>query len=415
MRILPVLVVLLLAACSGTGDGQSAPTQDREAVRTGAEVLAAQSFELLAGKRVGLIANQTSRAGREHLADLLAAAPDVELAALFGPEHGLRGDADAGLAVADGIDDATGTPVFSLYGERRAPDPEVLRSLDVLVFDIQDIGARFYTYIATMGLAMEAAAREGVPFVVLDRPNPLGGALVDGFVLEPEHESFVGPFPIPVQHGMTVGELARMAAGEGWIEGADVLDLTVVGVEGWSREMLWPETGLEWIPTSPNIPDFETALVYPGMCFFEATSLNEGRGTEAPFLLFGAPGLSGDAVIAGLEPSGVSLNPAVYVPVSMPGRAASPRHQDEEVSGVQVEVLDPSAVRPLALGMQTLAAAVAVTGLEVLNSRWMTRLAGTERLESMLREGLSGDAIVASWDSEVASFRQQRAPYLLYD
>ena len=393
------------------------PEPALEAVATGADVLRNSGFAVLAGKRVGLIANQTSRTGGLHLADLLHDHPEVRLAALFGPEHGLRGDADAGLEVEDGIDDDTGVPVYSLYGDRRAPDAEVLAELDVLVFDIQDVGARFYTYIATMGLAMEAAAAAGVPFVVLDRPNPLGGERVDGFVLESGFESFVGPYPIPVQHGLTVGELARMIQGRSWIEGASEVDLQVIPMEGWSRAMLWPDTGLPWIPTSPNIPTFEAALVYPGMCFLEATTANEGRGTETPFPVAGAPGLDGDrlAAAAGRASAGLTAEAHRYTPISLPGRSTNPRHRDTEVVGIRLTVTHAEEVRPLALGVQVLAELVAQMGPDAVRASGMNRLAGTERLTEALLGGRAADEIVQSWAEEVEAFRTLRAPYLLYD
>ena len=409
-----LLVCMALTACGRQGADLQGQTHDESpGVRTGADMLVAEDFSRLHGKRVGLIANQTSVSGGRHLADLLHEHDLVELSALFGPEHGLRGDAAAGSAIADGRDDRTGVPVYSLYGSRRAPGHEVLESVDVLVFDIQDIGTRFYTYIATMGLAMEAAASAGVPFMVLDRPNPLGGAMVDGFVLEKEHESFVGPYPIPVQHGMTVGELARMVLAEGWID-AGYLDLEVVPVEGWTREMLWPDTGLEWIPTSPNIPDFETALVYPGLGFLEATTWNEGRGTLKPFLQFGAPALDGPLLASRLLHPGVAFVDTAYTPVSMPGRAEFPRHQDERVTGVRLSVSEAALVRPLALGMEILVEVVRLEGPSSLRESGMARLAGTTRLYESLLAGLDGPAIAASWATEVVRFREQRSPYLLY-
>ncbi|NNE69141.1 MAG: DUF1343 domain-containing protein [Rhodothermales bacterium] len=384
--------------------------------RTGADILVAESFASLDGLRVGLIANQTSRSGDGHLADLIHDAPNVELVALFGPEHGLRGDADAGLAVEDGVDDRTGVPVYSLYGSRREPDPAVLAGIDVLVFDIQDIGARFYTYIATMGESMEAAAQAGVPFVVLDRPNPLGGLLVDGYVLEPGFESFVGPYPIPIQHGMTVGELAAMVKGQGWIEGADSLDLSVVEVEGWTRAELWSDAEA-WIPTSPNIPRFENALVYPGMCLLEATTANEGRGTPNPFLQFGAPGLDNGKVVGILNTDvpGVAAQALTYAPESIPGKSTNPRHLGTSLNGVTVTVNEPSEVRPLALGIAVLRALVDQQGPEVLRQAGMARLAGTDRLYEALVRGDDAKTIVESWAEEVRAFEELRRPYLLYD
>src|SRR5262245_2201020 len=253
-----VLGILCTSAMARPSSSQSAaPTQP---IATGAEVLEASGFAALAGKRVGLITNHTGLVRGEHLADLLHKAPNVKLTAIFAPEHGFRGTAEAGAKVRDNVDAKTGVPVFSLYGASRKPTPQMLRNVDVLVFDIQDVGARFYTYIATMGLAMQAAAAARIPFLVLDRPNPLGGDYVSGFVLEPALRSFVGQYPIPIVHGLTVGELARMIQGEKWLEGLDTLELSLVQMRGWRRSMRWPQTGRTWVATSPNIPTFEAAL-----------------------------------------------------------------------------------------------------------------------------------------------------------
>ncbi len=260
-------------------------------VATGADRLAASGFAALAGKRVGLITNQTGRVGDEHLADALSRAPNLKLAAIFAPEHGFRGQAEAGASVRSGRDAKTGVPIHSLYGATRKPTQAMLRGVDVLVFDIQDVGARFYTYISTMGLAMQAAAAARIPFVVLDRPNPLGGEYVSGFVLEPPCRSFVGQYPIPIVHGLTVGELARMIQGERWLDGLEALELSVVEMQGWRRSMRWPQTQREWVATSPNIPSFEAALVYPGIGIVGEAEVSEGRGTPTPFSLFAAPWL----------------------------------------------------------------------------------------------------------------------------
>jgi uncharacterized protein YbbC (DUF1343 family) len=280
-----------MCAPATAGNPSSQTTASRQPVRVGAEVLAASEFARLAGKRVGLVTNQTGRVHDEHLADLLARSPGTKLAVIFAPEHGFRGAAEAGATVKDGVDARTGVPVRSLYGALKKPTPAMLRNVDILVFDIQDVGARFYTYISTMGLAMQAAAAARLPFLVLDRPNPLGGEYVSGFALEPSLASFVGRYPIPIVHGLTVGELARMIAGESWLDGLGGLALDVVAVEGWQRSMRWPQTGRAWVATSPNIPTFDSALAYPGIGVVGELAVNEGRGTPTPFCLFGAPWL----------------------------------------------------------------------------------------------------------------------------
>src|SRR5699024_1617779 len=278
IKILVFLPFLLIGLISDI-EGQN-KSKKESIVKTGAKVLVENGFKSLEGKNVGLITNYTAMVDNQHIADLMNEAPNVNLIALFGPEHGIRGDDNTGFQT----DKSTGLPVHSLYGEHRKPTAAMLKDIDVLVFDIQDIGPRFYTYISTMGLAMEAAAENNISFLVLDRPNPLGGEVASGFVLEPEFKSFIGYFPIPVTHGLTVGELAIMAKKEGTLEGVDNLDLSVIKMEGWHRDMLWPDTGLTFVGPSPNMPDFSTALIYPGACFWEAVKGSEGRGTPLPFM-----------------------------------------------------------------------------------------------------------------------------------
>ncbi len=407
-----------------------------DTVRTGAQRLADAEFAALDGMRIGLVTNQTATVdtddgGPPHLIDRLADAPNVELAALFGPEHGLRGEAEAGAAVAGGVDAHTGVPVYSLYGSGKKPPPNALAGLDALVFDVQDVGARFYTYISTMGYAMQAAAEAGFPFVLLDRPNPLGGDVVDGFVREDSLTSFVGLHPIPVQHGLTVGELARMIQGERWLPGLDSLDLRVIPMTGWRRAMRWPATGLPFVPTSPNIPDFVTALVYPGMALLEGTTASEGRGTDAPFLTVGAAWADAEALADTLNARGlpgVRFEPARFVPRSIPGRAASPKGEGVEQRGVRLVVTDAQAVRPVEVGVQLLHAlyrqqrAQAYFGpgpfeqdTTVFLPGWLAKLAGTPRLQRMLEAGARPAQIIAAWTDEVAAFEAARRPYLLYD
>ena len=391
-------------------------------VRTGADELVSTGFAALKGKRVGLITNQTGRVGGEHLADLLAKAPGAKLAAILAPEHGFRGAVEAGAKVSDGVDARTGAPVLSLYGSTKKPTREMLRNLDVLVFDIQDIGARFYTYISTMGLAMQAAAEMRIPFIVLDRPNPLGGEDVAGFVLEPGLKSFVGQYPVPIVHGLTVGELAWMIKGERWLDGLETLDLSVMKMKGWQRAMRWPETGLAWVATSPNIPTFESALAYPGIGVVGELDVSEGRGTPTPFTLVGAPWLDAQRAaekLSALGLAGARFEATSYTPQSVKGAAANPRFMGQRIAGVRVVIADPKSYRPLETGMHVLGEVVAqaraksVSGL-VGNPGMLNAIAGTRRLQQMVAQGASGAAIIAAWQQEVAQFKARRAKYLLY-
>lgn len=390
-------------------------------VKTGAEVLADSGFALFDGKRVGLIVNHTSLVRGKHLADLFQASHKGQLAALFSPEHGLRGEAEDGTKIAGGVDAATGAPLFSLYGKVKQPTPEMLKGIDLLVFDIQDVGARFYTYISTMGLAMQAAAKAGIPFVVLDRPNPLGGDYVSGFIREEKLSSFTSLFPIPVAHGMTAGELALMIKGERMLPGLEKLDLRVVKMEGWKREMRWDDTGLPWKATSPNIPDSLTALRYPGACLLEGTSMSEGRGTREPFALAGAPGLNDDAIateLNGEKLPGVSFEGTVYRPVSIPGMSSEPKFEGKSVNGIRMRISDETRFEPVETGVALVAALYRHCD-PAMKSRFFRLpgfdvLAGSSRLRNMVVAGKRDAEIIAAWQEEVRLFRERRKPYLLY-
>ncbi|MDT7856407.1 DUF1343 domain-containing protein [Rubrivirga sp. S365] len=432
LSALLVLLTLLGFQADAAGATSAAPPAPPPSVTTGAQRLVNEGFAPLAALgrggvvRVGLVTNHTARVdtadgGPAHLIDRLAAAPDVALAALFGPEHGLRGTAEAGAGVSGGADRATGTPVYSLYGASRKPTQAQLRGLDALVFDMQDVGARFYTYISTMGYAMQAAAEAGVPFVVLDRPNPIGGG-AEGWVMGPRHTSFVGLYPVPVTHGLTVGELARMVAGEGWLPGLDGLDLRVVEMGGYRRGMPWEQTGLAWTPPSPNVPDVETARVYPGTGFFEGTTASEGRGTRVPFTHVGAPWVDADALAATLNArglAGVRFEPAAFTPVDLPGQATDPKHEGERVGGVRLVVTDPAAFRPVAAGVHVVEAvyrqAPPRPRRSFFKADWLAKLAGTDRLRAALVRGDDPAQIAASWAGEASAFEARAEPYRLYE
>ena len=412
-----------LAATAGAGaGGVTSPAIAAAKVVTGAQALVAADFAALAGKRIGLVANHTARVGEAHLADLMAQSKRLRLAAILAPEHGFRGGVEAGAKVKDGRDPRTGVPVLSLYGATRKPSPAMLAGLDALVFDIQDVGVRFYTYISTMGLAMQAAAAARLPFFVLDRPNPIGGEDVSGFVLEPALRSFVGQYPIPIVHGMSVGELARMIKGERWLSGLDALDLQIVPTRGWTRSMRWPATGLPWVATSPNIPTFEAALVYPGIGIVGETLVNEGRGTPIPFSQFGAPWLDAAALASRLNAaklSGVRFIPTSYTPRSIANVAANPRFEGQPVVAVRLEITDVDRYRPLEVGIHALALlrdAARAAGRPLLDKRDMfDKIAGTRRLHAMLfDEPAPAAAIIGSWRAEVDRFRSRRTSYLLH-
>lgn len=395
-------------------------------VQTGLEVLLSQSTTLLRGKTIGVICNQASIGpGFRHVVDLLAAERLVRIGALLGPEHGVRGEAQDMIAVTDGgaegtHDRITGAPVHSLYGdtfESLTPTPQMLQGLDALVFDMQDVGSRYYTYYATMVLCMRAAAQAGLEFVVLDRPNPLGGEAVEGGLHESEkYLSFVGLFPLPVRHGLTVGEIARWANDRLGIG----CNLTVVPMQGWQRGMLWEDTGLPFIPPSPNMPTPDTARVYPGMCLVEGTLLSEARGTTRPFEQSGAPYLDPDRLAEALNARGlpgVHFRPCWYQPTFH-------KFAKQDCGGVFLHVTDKRAFQPYRAGLAFIEAAQAQARDQF---RWRTEryefvddvpaidlLVGTDRVRLAFDRGEPIDDLFAEWREQEEAFRKERAAYLLY-
>lgn len=397
-------IIALAALCALLSSAPAAA----QTVRPGVEAFVARPPALVAGKRVGLVTNHTGvdSQGRS-TADLLASSRAFRLVALFGPEHGIRGAVAAGDHVASGRDAQTGLPVHSLYGATRKPTPAMLRDVDVLVFDIQDVGARPYTYISTMALAMQAAREKGIPIVVLDRPNPIGGETVEGGVLDPRFATFVGMYAIPERHGMTTGELARLFNREFGI-GAN---LTVIPAEGWTRAAWFDRTGLPWINPSPNIRRLEAAIHYPGTVFFEGTNLSEGRGTALPFEQTGAPWLDAPAVAASMN--ALRLPGVRFEAVRFPIERGAAKFPGQTVPGVRLVVTDRERYRPVRAALLLIDA---IRGRHPRDFRWsgtMDRLAGTDRVRKAIESGTL-PALLDEWERDAASFRQRRAPYLLY-
>ena len=393
-------------AADGPSDESASPplTAPAPRVRTGLDVLAAQDFALLRGHTIGIITNQTGidAQGRRGI-DLLAASKNVTLQAIFSPEHGITGTVDAD--VPHGRDLATGRPIWSLYGPTRRPSEEMLRGLSAIVFDVQDVGARYYTYLATLQYTMEEAAKLGIAVIVLDRPNPITGRVVEGPLLDPDLTSFTGPHAIPVRTGITIGEFARLAAAERKIP----VKLTVVPLDGWERGRWFDETGLPWVNPSPNIRSVTQALLYSGIGLLEATNLSVGRGTDTPFEHIGAPWIDGARLAETLNArglAGVRFYPVSFTP-------ASSKFAGELCGGVFIVITDRQAVRPVRVGVEIAAALLKLfPGRLQINDA--ARLFGSTDGLRRLAAGEDPAAIAASWGAAESRWRLLRAKYLLY-
>jgi len=389
-------------------------------VKLGIDVLRLHNFDILRGKRVGLVTNPTGMtADMQATVDILFNAKEVKLVALFGPEHGVRGDFEAGGYIPSYIDQKTNLPVYSLYSKTRKPSAEMLIGIEILVYDIQDIGARSYTYISTLGLLMEAAAENGVTVVVLDRPNPLSGDRVEGPMLEPRYKSFVGAYPIPYVYGMTVGELAQMVNGEQWLTNGVRCPLIVVPMDGWKRSMWWEDTGLEWVPTSPHIPHASTALFYvlTGL-LGELGTVNQGVGYTLPFELVGAPWLDGAAYAKfvnsrGIE--GVYLRPLYYKPFYMDSSGV-------RYGGAQIHVTDRNRLNITELQMTILWSLLRIFPNWNIFDRakpekleMFDKVCGTMEVRRMLTNGSTPEELLKSFAQSSGPFLERRKKYLLYD
>ena len=420
IRLLGAMLAMCGAVCSHWEPGAFAQAQTvytaSPRTLTGIDVLEAENFSSLRGKRVGpvravgalrigLITNQTGvdAQGRRTI-DVLAKAPGVKLVALFSPEHGVAGNVDV-PSVADSSDAATKLPVYSLYGATRRPTPEMLKGIDALVFDVQDAGVRFYTYVTTMAYCMEEAAKNHVAFFVLDRPDPIGGDVIEGPMLDRDRTSFVGYFPMPVRYAMTMGELARMFNAENKI-GAD---LHVVAMKNWTRSETYDQTGLRWIAPSPNLRTVNEAFLYPGMEILQAAGVSVGRGTDVPFEILGAPWIRGGELAAALNARkipGVSFAPAQFTPTEAP-------YKGQACEGVTITLTSEAELRSMLTGM-TIADVLHRMYPEQFHVDKMMGLLGSQKTVERMERGDAPAEIVAVWAGELEQFREMRAKYLLY-
>ena len=403
--IVVFLSFALLIGCSNI--------QSQAKIKLGVDRLLDEKIELVAGKKVGLITNPTGiTSDLRSTIDALHENPNVNLVALFGPEHGVRGDHSGGEYVENYIDEKTGLPVYSLYGKTRKPTPDMLKNIDVLLYDIQDIGSRAYTYIYTMALAMEAAREAHISFIVLDRPDPLGGNVVAGNVLDPKFSSFVGLYPIAYVYGMTVGELARFFNEEFEIN----CDLKVIKMAGWKREMKWGDTGLVWVPTSPHVPHPETCwhVVTTG-CIGELGTVSIGVGYTIPFELFGAPWIDGEKLAQALN----DLN--------LPGVFFRPMHfkpyyylfTKEECGGVQIHIRDYEQFKPAETQIYIMTTLKKLfPEHDIFDTRRISsfdRAFGSDEIRQRISNGEAAEKIIADWQEQLGKFKNKRAKYLLYD
>jgi uncharacterized protein YbbC (DUF1343 family) len=385
-----------------------------EVVRTGAEVFLEDIPDFVRGKNIGFVTNHTGVSrDLEPLVNVFLRR-GLKVKALFGPEHGIRGEVADGVGVQSGVDAETGIPVFSLYGKTRKPDAEMLKGLDALVFDIQDVGARFYTFLWTMAHCLEAAAEHGLPFVVLDRPNPITGLHPEGPVLDPEFSSFVGLYPVPTRTAMTIGEVARFVASH--LE-QGFAALRVVPMQGWKRSMWYDRTGLPWVAPSPNMPTLDTATVYPGFCIFEGTNVSEGRGTTKPFEVIGAPWIRASELAEAanaLGLPGVRFRATHFIPYSS-------KYRDEPCQAVQAHVMDRDSFRPVRAGLELL---ILIRRLYPSSFKFrepsggqkafFDLLTGTGRVRKMVLDGACAAEIEATWQEGLSEFDRKRRELLLY-
>jgi uncharacterized protein YbbC (DUF1343 family) len=398
------IFVALLAAGSVRGRAASKHSGRAARVQTGLDVLEAQKFAPLRGKHVGLITNHTGldSQGRSTV-DVLSRATGVQLIALFSPEHGLAGRNDE--KIASSKDPATGLPVHSLYGETQRPTDEMLKGIDTLVFDVQDAGVRFYTYTATMAYCMEEAAKRNIAFFVLDRPNPLGGQIVEGPMLDADKTSFVAYFPLPVRYGLTIGELAQFFNAENHI-GAD---LHVIAMKNWHRNYFFESTGIKWIPPSPNLRTIKGSILYPGIEILQNAGVSVGRGTQTPFEEFGAPWLNGDEVAAALSARnlpGVHFAAKPFIPIVG-------LYSGQRCGGVAARVTDRAAVRSMRVGLE-IAAILQKLYPKEFDPEKLLLLVGNSDTIQQLQFGTAPEKIVSSWSDSLTAFEQVRRKYFLY-
>ncbi|MFC1785081.1 exo-beta-N-acetylmuramidase NamZ domain-containing protein, partial [Candidatus Neomarinimicrobiota bacterium] len=386
-------------------------------VKTGLEVLLEDYIDKIYDKNIALVTNHSGidKSGDSNVSRLLNF-DSIQLVKIFTSEHGFTGMVPDGEHIKNDLTSLNSPPIISLYGKTKKPTQEMLSNIDIIIYDIQDLGARFYTYISTLGLVMEAAGEANIPVMVLDRPNPIGGK-IDGPILYDKFKSFIGMYPIPIQYSMTVGELAKMVVGEKMIE--HLPELTVIPMENYNRNLFFDQTYLPWKNPSPNIPDLETAIIYPGLCIFEATNVSEGRGTYSPFKQIGAPWIDAKSLInllSELRLSGVIIKPTQFTPVSIATMSKYPKFENQNCNGVNISITNRDVFNSILTGVSVLWSINKLYPDNLLiNKDSMGRLWGSDNLYKQLQEGKTPSEIVNLYQNELNNFKQIRNKYLIYD
>ena len=385
---------------------------------TGADRLLSEYSDLLVNKKIGVVFNQTSRLSNGvHLIDTLSNLYNVM--PVFSPEHGFKGNIEAGKKYNDSKTDSSKLKFYSLYGTVKKPTEEMLKGINVLIYDLQDIGVRYYTYISTLFYVMEASAEYNIPLLILDRPNPLGGAKIEGPILQNDFQSFIGIAPIAVRYGLTSGELAKYFLGEGLIKNGENLKLKIIELKNWKRKKYFDYYyGNNWQKTSPNIPNLNTAIVYPGTCLIEGTNISEGRGTYFPFLQIGAPFINSDSLIIELNRlniKGVNYTPISFIPLSIPEMATEPKYKNEKCYGIFINITDRYEFNSVNFGIKLISTIYKLYKKEFeFNEVHFNNLIGNNITIKQIKDGIEPDVIIQSWHNDLNNFNNKRQKYLLY-
>lgn len=382
----------------------------------GDDQLIREDIDFIKGKPLGLVVNRASTLSNGVLlTDTLAKISGINIKAIFTPEHGFDISFAAGKQVSDTLSGII--PVYSLYGKNKKPTSEMLKDIDLIIFDLQDVGSRFFTYISTLYYVVQAAAEYNIPLMVLDRPNPLGGIKVEGPVLSPDMESFIGIAPIPVIHGMTTGELANLFAGE-YINNSEYRSLRIIKMKNWKRDSYFGDYKLKWTAPSPNIPDPETAFIYPATAFLEGTNVSEGRGTDKPFKLIGAPFINPDDLAMELDSllhPGIIIEPVSFMPVNIPGKSENPKFENKMCRGIRLRLENPDYFKPVDFSIKLLFVLHKLYPEKFkFNADYFDKLTGRRTVREMLMSGKTPDYIIDSWQSDLSGFLKFRTQYLLY-